>query len=354
MNTTSTQRLDTTLSAIRLLATLMIVTLHITQQIERIRPSIHILTDFLEIALTFFFCITAQIYAKRTVERPMRWFFHRYVELIVPSLLLGIVVTMPAFFTGNISCRTAADSILSSVGFQVFVKDSWKFIQLWFLTDILICYAMIPGLQKIRFDKMSNVRFLLAVVIPPIVLQVVFSGIKAFCAIPLPGANALSRFYVAYTFFRRYDITSRPAKKIMRVLSILCIPAVAVTAYVRYFWATDKTGAVASLAELLFLYTTILLGYVVYYLLYVSIDRKAPRYGRILKISDRLSLPIYLVHCHFIGYSTSFLWRCGNLFTGIVVALALTAVTSVALYYTSKPIRNFLNKPFAERSREDT
>lgn len=347
-----TTKYDWTLSCLRSIATLMIVILHISQQTERILPEIHVLTDFLGVSLTFFFCITAQIYAKRTIEHPLRWFAHRYIELIVPSFLLGLVVVLPAFFTGSISRSTAIDSILSSLGFQVFVRNSWKFIQLWFLTDILICYALIPFLQKIDFKKMGSWKFLASVVLPTVILQILFSGVKLLAGrtwggdIRLPGANAISRFYMAYALFRRYDVEENAVRKIMRVLTVLAVPVVAFTAYIRYVWVVGKAGMITSLAELLFLYTVILLGYVLYYWLYLLLKKAKLENQRMLKISDKLSLPVYLAHCHFIGYNTSFLWKYDSLAVGILVALTLTLITSIALYYLSKPIKSFLNRAF--------
>ena len=331
---------DYALGVIRLIATVMVVVLHISQQSERVVPDLRVLTDTLNVSMTFFFCVSAQIYARREIDRPVKWFFHRYAELIVPSAIIGLAVIIPAAATGAISGSVTVDSVLSVFGFQVFVRDSWKFIQLWFLTDILICYAAVPFIAKIDFKKMSGVRFMLTTLLPAVLLQVLFSGVRLIVDIPLPAASTLSKFYLAYALFRRYDIRDRAVRRIMTVLTVLAVPAAALCAFVRYSGSFGAGG----LAELLYLYVITLVGYVLYYWLYLLIDRLHPeRLAKVIRVSDKLSYPVYLTHCHFIAYNTSLLWRFGKFYIGVAAALAATAVASVILYYVSLPVKKLVS-----------
>lgn len=59
---------DVSVSSIRLLATTMVVVLHISQQLERLNPQLHILTDWLNLGLVLFFCISGYLYSNRTIS----------------------------------------------------------------------------------------------------------------------------------------------------------------------------------------------------------------------------------------------------------------------------------------------
>ena len=56
---------DQAVSSIRMIATIMVVTLHIFQQLEKNLPEIHIATDWLNLGLVLFFCISGFLYSRR-------------------------------------------------------------------------------------------------------------------------------------------------------------------------------------------------------------------------------------------------------------------------------------------------
>ena len=60
------QSKDYTISAIRMLSTVMVVVLHISQQMEKVNSHLHFVTDWLNLGLVMFFCISGFLYSGRT------------------------------------------------------------------------------------------------------------------------------------------------------------------------------------------------------------------------------------------------------------------------------------------------
>lgn len=58
---------DYAVSSIRMIATILVVVLHIFQQMERTNPDIHIATDWLNLGLVLFFGISGFLYSGRKI-----------------------------------------------------------------------------------------------------------------------------------------------------------------------------------------------------------------------------------------------------------------------------------------------
>ena len=141
---------DAKISAIRLICTLAIVVLHIFQQLESDVQNLNIATDWLNLGLVMFCCISAFLYSSRNIDNAWKWYKHRYFEIVLPAFTVGVITVLFFALTGNITISKMGAAILSSLGFQAFLNDSWMFIQLWFLTYLLIFYLTLPLLQKIN------------------------------------------------------------------------------------------------------------------------------------------------------------------------------------------------------------
>ena len=59
---------DYVVSSIRMVATMLVVVLHIFQQMERTNPDIHVATDWLNLGLVLFFGISGFLYSGREID----------------------------------------------------------------------------------------------------------------------------------------------------------------------------------------------------------------------------------------------------------------------------------------------
>ena len=337
---------DYSISAIRMLSTLMIVVLHIFQQIEKINNKIHYATDWLNLGLVMFFTISAFLYSNRDInkETRIRWILHRYKELSIPSFIVCILtIIFYRIFIGDIPLRHIYYAILSSLGLQVFVLDSWMFIQLWFLTYIIFCYLTVPLIQKINVKEISTFKFFSIIIFFTIIFQGIGTVLKMKMGITVLSWGILLRFYLPYFIFRKYPIKSDSCKNIMKILSVLSMLLIVSTIFARYIW--KPSGVLSSLVELLFIYTQTITGTVLFYLLY-NLFTKISINSKVLEISDKYSYYIYLTHCLFIGYNTSVIYKFSNIFIGIIMALIFTVVASVVVHIITKNIKKLLQVKF--------
>lgn len=326
---------DAKISAIRLICTLAIVVLHIFQQLERYVQNLNIATDWLNLGLVMFCCISAFLYSLRNIDNAWKWYKHRYFEIVLPAFTVGVITVLFFALTGDITISKMGAAILSSLGFQAFLNDSWMFIQLWFLTYLLIFYLTLPLLQKINCKCKSEFKFWSVCGTAVVFAQGVSLIIESIMNVDLLSVGVFLRFYLPYFVFRRYGIESELLKKIMKLFSLLCIPVILIVSYVRYFAQIDGVG------EIVFIYGQTFIGFVLFYWLYQAFTG-VKGYNKLLILSDKYSYNIYLTHCLFIGYNTSIIKNAPNVFIGIIIALLLTFASSVILGVVTKRIKNYL------------
>lgn len=323
---------DLRISAIRMLCTAMVVALHISQTYEPLFPALHILTDWLNLGLVMFFCISAFLYSRRQITNVPRWLLGRCMEILVPSLIVGVATVALFALTGDITSGQLTGSLLSCLGLQVWAADSWMFVQLWFLTYLLFFYLTVPLVQKIPCGKGSDGVFIALLAVAFLVLQAVTVLIERLTGITLLSAGILIRFYLPYFMFKRFDIHSPKLRHIMYALSLLAAAAVGITCFVRY---GGGFGLPAVVSELMFIYTQTLAGFVLFYWLYRALGG-LKRYSLSLRLSDKYSYGVYLTHCLFIGYRTSVIRHFDYRPIGIILALLLTAGASWAVAELSR------------------
>lgn len=326
------------MSAIRLVCTWMIVALHISQQMESRISNLRILTDWLNLGLVMFFSISAFLYSRRQIENVVRWYLHRYLEIVISAVLIGGGTLLVFALTKGVTESQVTGTILSCTGLHLFAPDCWMFEQLWFLTYILFFYLTVPLIQKIPFEKGSALKFWGVLGAAVAVLQVGTALLGRVTSLPIMSIGVLLRAYLPYCVYKRYDIHGEEIKPVVYTGTALSVAAVGITCYLRYY----RMGLLsAELVELMFIYTQTLTGSVLFYWLYRGLQ-SIRTYSVLLRLSDRYSYEIYLTHCLFIGYSTSVLKAVSNPVLGIGAALGLTILTSVLI----RELAGLVKKPF--------
>ena len=324
------------ISSIRMFCTTAVVLLHITQQYETLFPSVRFITDWLNLGLVMFFCISAFLYARRTISNPPVWFIKRYQSLLIPSVLWGCFLLI-LLITLTPSTTDIGSTILSCIGLEVWCQNPGLFQQLWFLTYILFCYLTVPLIQEIPCQTCRERTFWARLFMGTVIAQVLVFAAERILNIELLSVGVLLRFYLPYFVFRRYDPLGEPLLRIMKPASVLAFAIMIITCLCRY---TDLIPLPASLRELIFIYTQTFSGFVLFFWLYRALATN-PFPEKLLQISDIYSYEIYLTHCMFIGYSTSVIRAFDFHFIGVILALLLTGISSFILHAVSGSLLNF-------------
>lgn len=333
---------DYRISSIRMMATIMVVALHVCQYLEKYYWYLRIVREWLNLGLVMFFTMSAFLYANRTIDRPRMggWIAHRYKEVAIPALLTTLITLLVyGIGIGEINVRHVWWSIASGLGFEAFLSYGWMFYQMWFLTYILFCYCTIPIVQYIPVKKMSTTAFWGMLIGATAILQGLVFVAGKLTNIPILSWGQLLRFYLPYFLFRRYAITSRELKKTMCWMTALSGVCIAGVACIRY--GMTLNDRFVPLVELAFIYTQTMAGTALFYWLYRFFSKIEINHN-LLRLSDRYSYPVYLTHCLFIGYKTSIIDRMPNLFLGVAAALICTAVGSVMLDFLVKRINRMI------------
>lgn len=329
---------DYRISAIRMMCTLLVVVLHIFQQFEAVKPSIHVVTDWLNLGLVMFFCISAFLYSKRNRFDGVRWWFHRYKELILPSIIVGLTVLIVFCARGQLDADKIKCTLMSCTGFQVWSQPKWMFIELWFLSYILFCYATLSFVHKIPCNKGSDKVFWGVLILGSMLMQVLFLVLETVLKVELFSVGVLLRFYIPYFVFRRYDIEDDSLKKIMIWITMMTFSAVGLICIIRY---TDIVALPAAIEELAFIYTQTLAGFTVFYWLYHFL-KFVDKPFILLRFSDYYSYEIYLTHCLFIAYRSSVISAFNYSLVSVTFALALTILASVLLRFTVETVKKVI------------
>lgn len=323
-----------------MICTSMVVVLHIFQQMEKLCGSIRCVTDWLNLGLVMFFCISAYLYSRRKITDVFKWYIHRYLEIAIPSVIVGICTVLVFVARGEMNVDKLLGSVLSIFGLQAYAKNSWMFVQLWFLTYILFFYLTVPLVQRIKCERASAFKFWGVFAAVVVATQCATVMIEKIAGVPLLSVGILLRFYLPYFTFKKYDINGKAIKPIMYVFTAVSAVAFLFVCWIRY---TPNFGLPAALCELLFVYAQTLIGYTLFYWLYIAFAC-LKNYTSFLRISDKYSYEVYLTHCLFIGYSTSLIFAVNNIALGIFLSLLLTAIASIVLNFLSTQAKKPINK----------
>lgn len=341
---------NVTISAIRMLCTSCIVLLHITQQLEQITPQIRVITDWLNLALVMFFSISAFLYSRKKITNILQWYARRFIEIIVPSVLVGLCTVAYYSLHKPLTLANFWSMIMSCTGLHILTEKSWYFAQLWFLSYILFFYLTIPLIQKIPCKQGSEAKFWSLLLGTIAAAQVFTTVAERLTNIPMLSAGIMARMYVPYFVYRRYEINGTSIRPIMYISTILSIILIPVTCCIRYCASSFLPDSVA---ELLFIYTQTLAGFTLFYWIYQALSG-LNNYTWLLRLSDKLSYEVYLTHCLFIAYQSSLIYNLRSKAIGILLALLLTLLFSIAIHYLSKPIKTFFQLPLIKKQTKNT
>lgn len=293
------------LSVIRVLAMSLIIACHFAQAYG------YTIAFLLNVGVQIFFLTSGFLYGKIEVTRPLEFYMKRLIRVYVPYILVVAVVLLIQGLIGAWQFNIR-DIIIYLCNLQGFIKPSVSGLNhLWFLSVLMICYLLVPWLQRLLNYK----PWLLAGV-------VIAASLVEFLFVQKMYVNcAWILLFVAGMVYGKYESP-------MVSLSVLVCAAILIAGMLPFFrleylldaeWAHYCIWLHCVLAVFIFAAIYCLLPKV------VSENANLP----ISKQIDKISYEVYLVHHPLIMGPLALLTITP--YVGLNIAIIL--ITTVALSY---------------------
>lgn len=302
------------ISVIRVLAMSLIIACHFAQVYG------YTIAFLLNVGVQIFFLTSGFLYGKIEVMQPLEFYKKRLLRVYVPYILVVAVVLLIQGLVGAWQFNFR-DVLIYACNLQGFVSTSVDGLNhLWFLSVLMICYLLVPWLQRLLNYK----PWLLVGVV------IVVSLVEFFFIQKMYPICAWIVLFIAGMVYGKYE-----SPKVS--LSVLIGAAVLMTGMLPFFclehltdpeWAHYSVWLHCGLAILIFV--------AIYYLLpkFISETANLP----VLKQVDKISYEVYLIHHPLIMGPLALLTVTP--YVGLNIAIIL--ITTVALAYVCKQIVNKL------------
>lgn len=305
------------ISMVRFIAMLMIIVCHLFQFYD------NEICRWLNVGVQIFFVISGFLYGAKEIENPIGFLFKTFRKILVPYwVFLVLAVSLYLIFCPS---EVSLTSVLKAI---VCAGTLPGLGHLWFVGYILFCYFLTPYLYWIR-KKISPASSVLTVlcIYFSLLLLIQIVGI-AFNSYFLP--DRISCFVVGFfamDMIRRFGNNMKTAI-IVFFLSFAIIMS-GVEIYLKYIAEVSLTGNVLTLFNAWCRYGHLFLGVALFFVLN-EIFHKI-RYSWLLRMSDKYSYEIYIVHLLFILSPLSFMSLTGSSVVNIILILFASVVSSIIL-----------------------
>ncbi|MBQ7133162.1 MAG: acyltransferase [Ruminococcus sp.] len=180
----TTNKRNAALSISRIVGMIFIVICHIINYYTFI-PMSDSLPQFFNCGVPIFIFISGYLYGGKFIHNFKKWYLQRIIIIAMPAIILSIVMIIILSSIGEkISINSIIAYCLSLEGLLFIAGDIssmfFKYIpglgHLWFITIIIICYLLIPVLQKVSSKSMHPTRFLIVFFLVASVISIVISN----------------------------------------------------------------------------------------------------------------------------------------------------------------------------------
>ena len=130
-------------------------------------PGHAIIPEFLNAGVHLFLFISGYLYGGKIIKNFPKWYQKRLVTVALPSILISIFTIIALFIAGEtVSVPSIIAYLLDAEGllflnwnfFNHFFSEILSLGPLWFTTVIMLCYLLVPVLQRIS-GKLQKIHF---------------------------------------------------------------------------------------------------------------------------------------------------------------------------------------------------
>lgn len=325
------------ISLCRVFSMFLIILCHIIHLYTFI-PGSQFLKEVLNVGVYTFLAISGYLYGQKEVTHFRRWLMQRAEKIMLPASLLSVCV-----FAGIAVVHRAFDPVSFLVylvnlqGLAFFLPSKWIFFReqtilapLWFVTVIMLCYCLVPLLQKLR-SRFPAFRLclLLSVVIAGGCYVLGFStGIMLFHFLTFSVGYCMGRFgeeqCIRHWPFAGYTVCTMLLQGVRLWLRIVC----------------DGSGYYQAFVGVSHMALGIwILG--VFFLLGRALPELMGRLSRSrpVKTLDGISLYVYMTHNVFVMSGLSPYRYTDNLLISTLLFFLLSFASAIVLRWFAEQIR---------------
>ena len=344
---------ENSISQIRLIAMIMIITCHIFQQMN------NELAWWFNVGVQIFFTMSGFLYGRKIIGNPWKWIKHNFYKILLDYYIYIILIILIYFIFAKDLINF--DLILANVFCVTGFRQGIAGIEhLWYITYILICYLITPLLQSFyeQLKDKSEITFWVT-----LLLVVVIGEIYQAYGLINTYIPRITCYIFGYFIAKRYSNNSDESKNEQirdekcynkLTLSSLTLILIIITLimnifkiYVKYIGHIELTGFISKFINLIFDYTHSLLGitlfFTMYWLFSKILSNKSEKKG-ILYYSDKYSYDVYIVHQIYILGVFSLISLTEYLSLNILIIAILIIISAVLLHITVKGISFIFSK----------
>lgn len=295
------------LTLLRCAAVLLIISTHIVQELHSQWCTV------LNIGVQIFFILSGYIYGKRTISDIKSWFIKRTLRILVPFYVY-LIVALPIVLYVNQIPLDFSIFVTYLFSLQGFYDGLPGLGHLWFISWILICYALTPILQYLHHSKRLFYLFSLMIVITVLgyfnthFFWILLYMMTYFISRLNLGTNRILLLLYTFSSFFLLALFAWNRGRYYYIAFHLCIPLFMVFSTISLF--TSKV--------------------------------RCFRIGKLLGWINNYSYEIYLSHHAIILGACSLLYFTNNITLNIVIILAMSIMQAYILKIVSMKIIDFI------------
>lgn len=310
---------------IRVVSTFMIFLCH---TVFLFGETVGLTAQFFNIAVTIFFFISAYLYSLRenvSAGGVLQWYKKRFLRIAIPYYIYLAVLFILYIVTKSVIKPTPwiTSGFMISGLTETYLSQTGH---LWFVTAILLCYAITPLLYRVRQNK--SFMFIVIAMIAYIPLAIFLKPIIS------TYYSALLEYILAFFLLDRI-ISSFNKKRMLIIGFVLFILGCIIKLFgVRFFDDTVFYTKFISGG------CSIIIGFAIFVIIYTlsHIYYKFDKWlFRIIDFFDSISYEFYIVHMIFIKGNFSVL-KLSNPFLNICLAFVLSLIFGYLLHILSNQI----------------
>lgn len=265
-------------SLIRLISLLMIITCHIFQYLG------NELAWWFNVGVQIFLCISGYLYGQKATGDIKVFYTRRFAKILVPFFVVLVPVLLLNLATGNVGLVQALSAFLmhntiSGGG------------HLWFVPTILICYVATPILESF-YQGLNKKQYIVTTIIAVEIAAVFFYGFADFYSGAWIGCYIIG---YALGVNEKNKWMSKTAMVItFGVLTSLNF----VQIYFDYYQTVHLAGIIKKIYDIVSDYNHVWLGVFLFLIMKAIFDKLqlSTVLKKILGIADKYSYETYLVH----------------------------------------------------------
>lgn len=310
---------DYNISLIRMISMMIIVACHILQGLG------NRWAFWVNVGVQIFLFISGYLYGKKEASNVLSFYKSRFIKILLPCSTLSIIIFFAEYlFLGKTyTWKTTLGGIL---GFGAFYENAPALSHTWFVGYILICYTLIPVLQKIFSKEKTFRQNLLALSF----LIVFIESLKFFNVINIESCW-INNFLLGYFYTRCCATNTKNKVKFKSLIYGLFVIIFPFAVILQEKLPVSLPGFMMTYYDVIVNYGHVLLGIVLFFLLYKLFNAIKVKQNLLLVLSDKYSYFIYLVHQIFILGSFSLLNVTEYLSLNILIIFVATIIWTALL-----------------------